>query len=137
MGSSLYNAGCDVVYHAAGRCGLGVIDAAKDAKQLVIGVDSNQDDVAPGTVLTSMVKHVDEAVYATIKDTLDSKFTAGTKVFDLKTNGVGLTDFKNTKDKVGDANIKKLDDVKQQIIDGKIVVPSTPEALAAFHAPKA
>jgi len=131
--TTLYSSGCDIVYHAAGRCGLGVITAAKESGKYVIGVDSDQDDQAPGSVLTSMVKHVDEAVFTTIKDTLDGKFTAGTKVFDLKSNGVGLTDFKYTKDKIGDANIKKIDDIKQQIIDGKIVVPSTPADLATYE----
>ncbi len=130
----LFNSGCDIVFHAAGRCGLGVITAAKEAGKLAIGVDSDQDDQAPGFVLTSMVKHVDEAVFATIKDVQDKKFTAGTKVFDLKSKGVGLTEFKNTKDKIGDANIKKVADISQQIVDGKIIVPSKTEDVAAFVA---
>jgi len=130
----LFNGGCDIVYHAAGRCGLGVITAAKESGKLAIGVDSNQDDQAPGSVLTSMVKHVDEAVFATIKDVQDNKFTPGTKVFDLKSKGVGLTEFKYTKDKIGDANIKKVNDISQQIVDGKIVVPSKTEDLPAYIA---
>ena len=130
----LFNGGCDIVYHAAGRCGLGVITAAKELGKYAIGVDSDQDDQAPGSVLTSMIKHVDEAVFATIKDTKDGKFTPGTKVFDLKSKGIGLSDFKYTKDKIGDATIKKVADVSQQIIDGKIVVPSKPEELDPYLA---
>ncbi len=130
----LFNGGCDIVYHAAGRCGLGVITAAQEQGKFAIGVDSDQDDQAKGFVLTSMVKHVDQAVYDTIKDVKDGKFTAGPQVFDLKSNGVGLTDFQYTKDKIGDANIKKVADIKQQIIDGKIVVPATPEDLAPYLA---
>lgn len=133
----LFDSGADVVYHAAGRCGLGVIDAAKDAKQLAIGVDGNQDDVAPGFVLTSMVKRVDNAVYETIKDTQDGKFTAGTKNYDLKGGGVSLTDFKNTKDRIGDAGLKKIDDISKRIISGEIKVPSTDDELAKFQTPKA
>ncbi len=128
----LFNGGADVVYHAAGRCGLGVIDAAKDAGKYAIGVDSDQDDVAPGSVLTSMIKRVDEAVYQTIKDVKDGTFAPGTKKYDLKANGVGLSDFKNTKDKIGQANIDKVNKVAEDIKSGKIVVPSKPEELDAY-----
>ena len=120
----LFNDGADIVYHAAGRCGVGVIEAAKEAKKFAIGVDSNQDDVAPGTVLTSMIKHCDEAVFQTIKDIKDGTFAPGTKVYDLKSKGVGLSDMKNTKDIVGAATIAKIDQVTKDIIDGKIVVPT-------------
>jgi basic membrane protein A len=130
--SVLFNDGADVVYHAAGRCGLGVIDAAKDAGKYAIGVDSDQDDVAPGVVLTSMIKHVDEAVYQTIKDVQDNTFSPGVKQYDLKSNGVGLSDFKYTKDKIGQANIDKLNKVADEIKSGKIVVPSKPDELDAY-----
>jgi basic membrane protein A len=130
----LFNGGCDIVFHAAGRCGMGVIGAAKDQGKFAIGVDSDQDDQAPGSVLTSMVKHVDEAVFQTIKDVKDNSFKAGTKQFDLKSKGVGLTEFKYTKDKIGDANIKQVNDISQQISDGKIVVPTKPEDLPAYLA---
>ena len=131
---SLFDSGCDVVYHAAGRCGLGVISAAKDADKFAIGVDSNQDGEAQGNVLTSMVKHVDVAVFDTIKDVKDGKFTAGVQRFDLKTKGVGLTDFQYTKDKIGEANIKKVADISQQIVDGKIKVPATEPELKTYLA---
>jgi basic membrane protein A and related proteins len=87
-------------------------------------VDSNQDDVAPGTVLTSMIKRCDEAVFQSIKDIIDGKFEAGMKVYDLKSKGVGLSDMKNTKAIVGDATIAKIAEITQQIVDGKIVVPT-------------
>jgi basic membrane protein A len=122
---TLYNGGADIVYHAAGRCGLGVIAAAKEANKYVIGVDSDQDDEAPGLVLTSMVKHVDEGVFQTIKDVQDGKFTAGVKRYDLAANGVGLTDFKNTKDKIGAANLAKVEAESKLIVSGKVVPPSS------------
>lgn len=131
----LFDGGADIVYHAAGRCGLGVIAAAKDAGKLAIGVDSNQDDVAPGYVLTSMVKHVDTAVFQTIKDVQDGKFTAGVHSYDLAAGGVGLTDFKNTKDKIGEDNIKKIDAVAAMIKSGEIKAPTTEAELASFKAP--
>lgn len=133
--STLFSAGADIVYHAAGRCGLGVIAAAKDAGKYAIGVDSDQDSQAPGSVLTSMVKHVDVAVAATIKDVKDGKFTPGLKRYDLASGAVGLTEFKYTKDKIGAENIAKLDKVKDLIVKGTIKVPSTQKELAAFTPP--
>ena len=135
MAQSLYSGGADVVYHAAGRCGLGVIDAARESEgKLAIGVDSDQDDQAKGKVLTSMVKHVDAAVFQTIKDVQDGKFTAGTKVYDLKADGVGLTDFRNTQDKLGADGMKRLDDAKKKIEDGTYKVPTTLADVPTFLA---
>ena len=128
----LFNGGADIVYQAAGKSGLGVINSAKEHKLFAIGVDSNQDDVAKGTVLTSMIKHVDQAVYQTIKDAATDKFTAGTKVYDLKTNGVGLSEMKNTKSIVGKDTMAKLLKVEDSIKKGAVVVPSTPEQLTAY-----
>ncbi len=121
----LFSSGADIVYSAAGRCGLGVINAAKDAGKYAIGVDSDQDDVAKGTVLTSMIKRVDNAVYNTIKDTVSDKFTPGQKIYSLKDNGVGLSEMKNTKDKIGKDNLAKIDAISAKIKDGSIKVPAT------------
>lgn len=128
----LFRDGADIVFCAAGRCGLGVIDAARESGKFAIGVDSNQDDVAKGTVLTSMLKRVDEAVYSTIKDVKEGKFSPGTRVYDLKSKGVGLSPMEFTKDKVGEANLKKVADVSAKIESGEIKVPSTPEEMTAF-----
>lgn len=130
----LFSQGADIVYHAAGRAGIGVINAAKQQGKLAIGVDSDQDDEAPGFVLTSMVKKVDEAVFETIKDVQAGNFTAGEKVYDLKSNGVGLTEMKHTKDKLPSDAMAKIEQVRKDIIDGKIKVPSTPQELDAFLA---
>ena len=120
----LFGSGADIVYHAAGRAGLGVLTAAKEKNLYAIGVDSDQDDIEPGHVLTSMIKHVDEGVFLTVKDLKDGKFTPGPVVYDLKVGGVGTSDFAHTKDIVGADNLKKLDDIKAKIIAGEIVVPS-------------
>lgn len=114
--------GADVIYHGAGATGIGVIDAARESKVLAIGVDSNQDDVAPGTVLTSMLKNVDVAVFETVKALKENIFEPGVKEFGVKENGVGLTDFKNTKEIMGEENLKKLEQIKADIAEGKIVV---------------
>lgn len=122
--ASLFGSGADVVYHAAGRCGIGVIEAAKASGKFAIGVDSDQDDVAPGSVLTSMIKRVDVAVFNTIKDVQDGTFSGGSKTYDLKGDGVGLSEMKNTKDKIPADVLAKLAEVKQAIIDGKTTVPT-------------
>ena len=112
--------GADVIYHAAAGTGLGVIDAAKENGVFAIGVDSNQDDVAPGTVLTSMIKNVDIAVFDTVKETQEGNFTPGQEVFGVKNDGVGLTDFRFTKDKIGEANLQRLQEIIEKIKSGEI-----------------
>jgi basic membrane protein A len=123
----LYSDGADIVFHAAGRAGLGVIEAAKEHKKYAIGVDSDQDGIAPGTVLTSMIKRVDNAVYQTISDAVNGTFTAGVKVQGLATDGVGYSDLVHTREAIGAENIEKLEKIKQQIIDGHILVPASAE----------
>jgi basic membrane protein A len=120
-----FDAGADVVYHAAGGSGLGVFQAAKAAKGLAIGVDSDQyltaaPDLQP-VIMTSMIKHVDVAVYDFIKSFVDGDTQTGTVTFDLKAGGV---DYSTSGGQVDDIK-SKLDDYKQQIIDGKITVPTT------------
>jgi len=120
-----FDAGADVVYHAAGGSGLGVFQAAKAAKGLAIGVDSDQYKTASADlqpfILTSMIKHVDVAVYSMIKSFVDGKPLTGTQVFDLKVGGV---DYSTSGGQVDDIK-SKLDDYKKQIIDGTIKVPTT------------
>src|SRR5258708_35404626 len=90
------NKGGDVIFTAAGNSGLGGFDAVEQAgKQndrathFVIGVDSNQNMVKPGFVLTSMVKRVDNSVYSIIQDVVNGKFKAGFHVYGLNEDGVG------------------------------------------------
>jgi basic membrane protein A len=89
LAKSQMDRGADVVYHAAGGTGLGVLRAAADAGKLGIGVDSNQDGLFPGHVLTSMLKRVDVATYNTFTDAKNGQFTPGVYVLGLKENGVG------------------------------------------------
>ncbi len=122
----MFQQGADVVYAAAGGSGGGVFTAAKAAGKMAIGVDSDQILTAPADVkdviITSMIKRVDVATFDFIKSVVEKKFTAGTKVYDLKVDGVG---YSLTGGKMDDIKAK-LDDFKQQIIDGKIVVPIKP-----------
>ncbi|MGV3616837.1 MAG: BMP family lipoprotein [Fimbriimonas sp.] len=130
---TLYAQGADIVYHASGRCGLGVIDAARESGKFAIGVDGDQDGEAKGNVLTSMVKRVDNAVFETIKDVKDGKFTGGKKSFDLAQGGVGLTEFAYTKDKIGAENLKKLEEITKRVAANEIKVPTNRAELTTFQ----
>jgi basic membrane protein A len=130
----LFSSGADIVYSAAGRAGLGVIGEAQDENKFAIGVDSDQDDVSKGHVLTSMVKHVDNAVYSTIQDLKNGKFTPGDTVYDLKAGGVGLSPMTYTKDIVGQKNLDKIKAISDDISSGKIKVPSTQAELDTYLA---
>jgi basic membrane protein A and related proteins len=129
----LYNGGADIIYSAAGKAGLGTADAVKSRDGCyMIGVDSDQDALLPGKVLTSMVKKVDVAVYTVAKALHDGKPMRGHVEFGLRDGAVGLTDFKYTKNAIGPENLERLARIERAIIDGKIVPPDTREALASF-----
>jgi len=120
----MYQGGADIVYHAAGGSGGGVFTAAKAAKKLAIGVDSDQALTAAADVrsviMTSMIKRVDVGVYTFIKSIKDGSFKAGNTVFDLKVDGVG---YATTGGMIDDIKAK-LEAYKADIISGKIVVPA-------------
>ena len=118
-------AGCDVIYVGAGASNMGVFDAAEEKKVLAIGVDSNQNGIKPGIILTSMVKKVDVAVYDTIVQAKAKKFVAGIVRFGLKDNGVELAMDANNAKLITASDRKELDEVKAAIMSGKIKVPTT------------
>ena len=114
--------GADVVYHAAGRSGLGVIQAAADAGKLAIGVDSNQNGLAPGSVLTSMLKRVDVATYQTLKDGLAGAFSAGVLSLGLAEDGVDWAQDEHNAGLLTDALKAAVEKAKADIIAGGIAV---------------
>ncbi|WP_422013914.1 BMP family lipoprotein [Roseateles sp.] len=109
--------GSDVVFAAAGGTGVGVYQAAKDAGKLAIGVDSNQNHLQPGTMLTSMVKRVDVAVYNVLK-----AWKPGVSVLGLKEGGVDYAVDDNNAKLLNPALKAKVDAVKADIIAGKVKV---------------
>jgi basic membrane protein A len=129
----LYDQGADIIYAAAGKGGLGAIDAAKQRSGVyVIGVDANQDALAPGKILTSMVKRVDVGVFRVCAALAHHRPLPGHLVLGLAQNGVGLTDFHYTRNVVTLPMINELAKLRTAIIEGKIVVPFTREGLASF-----
>jgi basic membrane protein A len=134
LANLLFNDGADIIYTAAGKVGLGAIDAARTRPPgyYIIGVDNDQDALAPGKILTSMVKHVDVAVYDAAKGIQDRRPLHGHVVLGLKEGGISLTDFKYTRSALSSENFATLKKLQQDIIDGRIVVPNTREALATW-----
>jgi basic membrane protein A len=122
LAQSQFDRGADVVYHAAGATGLGVIRAAADAGKLAIGVDSNQNGVAPGKVLTSMVKRVDVAAYETLKSAKDGTFKAGVNVLGIAEGGVDWAVDEHNKPLLTPAVIEAVEKARKQIKDGEIKV---------------
>ena len=122
----MFDGGADIVYHAAGGSGGGVFEAAADSGNLAIGVDSDQYNTADPSVqdviLTSMLKNVNVAVYEYLSQVNDGTFPSGVTRYDLSVDGVGYSTSGGQVDDIA----TKLDEYKQQIIDGTITVPTTP-----------
>lgn len=118
-----YNQGVDVIFVAAGASNSGVFDAAEEKKKLAIGVDSNQNWIKPGFILTSMLKRVDKAVYSTIEDLKNNKFTSGIVRYGLKDKGVDYSVDKHNEKLLNATERKKMEALKEEIIAGKIKVP--------------
>ncbi|MBM1558011.1 BMP family ABC transporter substrate-binding protein [Sulfitobacter mediterraneus] len=112
--------GADVVYAAAGGTGVGVLQTAADENILSIGVDSNQNHLHPGKVLTSMLKRVDVAVYNAMKNGADG--VTGSMVLGLAEEGVGYAMDDNNAPLVSDAMKASVEDARQKIIDGELEV---------------
>jgi basic membrane protein A len=114
--------GADVIYQAAGGTGIGVIRAAADAEKLAIGVDSNQNHLAPGSVLTSMLKRVDVAAYETMKDGMSGDFETGVRILGLAENGVGWALDENNEKLITDEMKTAIDSASAEIVAGDISV---------------
>lgn len=122
---SQYGRGARVIYHASGSTGLGVFEAARTVRGLAIGVDADQYAEAPGFVLTSMVKGIDAAVLDAIRRTRDGTFEGGVRQFGLAERGVGFVDDANNRALIPEPVRQRLAALRDSIIAGRIVVPST------------
>jgi len=122
LAQSQIDRGADVVYHAAGGTGVGVIQAAADAGKLAIGVDKNQNGLRPGSVLTSMLKRVDVAAYETFTDAKAGKFTAGLVTLGLAEGGVDWALDDNNASLITADMKTAVEKAKADIISGSIIV---------------
>ncbi|MFB5082722.1 BMP family lipoprotein [Symbiobacterium thermophilum] len=132
---TMFNTGADVIFHAAGGTGQGVIEAAKEKNLFAIGVDSDQNYLAPNNVLSSMIKRVDVAVYDVIKMALEGNFPGGQVVrLGLAENGVGYSDT-TLWDKMPEGTKAEVDKWAEAIKEGKVVVPETPQEADTWTPP--
>ena len=121
--------GADVIFTAAGNSGLGAFDAVEQAgtehgraTHFVIGVDSDQNGVKPGFVLTSMVKRVDNVVYDIVTQVVDGTFQGGMHVFGLESNAIGYVVDDYNRDLISPDAIRAAEDARKKIIAGQIKV---------------
>lgn len=122
---SQFQSGVNVIFHASGSTGLGVFEAARRRGKLAIGVDADQYAEAPGFILTSMVKGVDQAVFDAIRQVKDGTFHGGIFQLGLKEKGVDYIYDANNRALIPDSVHARVEALRQEIIGGKIVVPST------------
>ncbi len=122
LADSQFDRGADVVFAAAGATGLGVLQSAADSGKYSIGVDSNQNHIHPGSVLTSMVKRVDVAVNQVMQDAQAGNFTAGIQALGLAEDGVGYSVDEHNAALISDDIKAKVDQAAADIIAGKIEV---------------
>jgi basic membrane protein A and related proteins len=116
--------GSDVVYHASGSTGHGVFEAAADAHVLAIGVDADQYDERPGTVVTSMIKRGEVAVFDIVRDVVDGHFTGGMRVFGLSEDGVDYIHEGPHAAGIPDDVKKKVESLRADVIAKRVVIPS-------------
>jgi basic membrane protein A and related proteins len=122
LARSQFDRGADVVYAAAGATGLGVLQAAKDKGRLAIGVDSNQNYLHPGTILTSMVKRVDLAVYEAFKTARDGTWKPGVRILGVAEGGVGWALDQHNRALITPEMERRLTQARADIVSGKIKV---------------
>jgi len=128
LARSQFDRGVDVIYAAAGGTGVGVYQAAKDSGKLAIGVDSNQNYIHPGTMLTSMTKRVDVAIYDAWKTAMAGTWQAGFKVLGLAEEGVGYAVDEYNEHLLTADMRRRLDQARDDIISGKLKVTDYMEA---------
>lgn len=122
--TAMITKGADVIFHAAGATGLGVIEGCKEADIWAIGVDSDQSPLAPETILTSALKRVDNACYDATKKTILGTLEGGVETYDLAAGGV---DIAPTTDNLSKDVLEKIEKAKKDIIAGDLVVPKNQE----------
>ena len=131
IANQMYQKGADIVFHAAGGVGIGVIEAAKESNKYAIGVDMDQNHLAPDNVITSAVKKIDNATVAVLKELQEGTFPGGTnESYGLKEGGVGIAD--TTSKLVPQDILDEVKEIEAKIISGEITVPADLEEYKAL-----
>ena len=133
IANSMYQQGADIIFHAAGGVGNGLIEAAKEQNKWAIGVDRDQNDLAPDNVLTSAMKRVDNGIYNLSMQMIDGNFPGGNTItYGLAEGGVGIAP--SSSRHVPADILAEVDILQQKIIDGDFIVPNTLESYEAYTA---
>jgi basic membrane protein A and related proteins len=126
IANQMYKNGADIIFHAAGGVGDGLIEAAKEQGKFAIGVDKDQNSLAPDNVITSAMKRVDNAIYILSETLIDSTFPGGTNViYGLKEAGVSISPTSNVH--VPEDILDAVAELEAKIVAGEIVPPSNAE----------
>jgi basic membrane protein A len=137
LAKAMFDQGADIIYQVAGGTGQGVIEAAKETGRFAIGVDSDQDYLAPGRVLTSMIKRADTAVYQLVKRLVEGKLEGGVTLnFGLANNGVGISSMRYTRSIFTSTDLARIDQIRRDIISGKIKptdITTVPDPAAVYR----
>lgn len=128
LADALYSQGVDIIYAVAGLSGNGVIQAARTHNRYVIGVDADQDHMARGLILTSMMKRLDRASLMEVEKILSRRFQPGESPYNLKNGGVSLSPMRFTRDMIPEAIHRQLKLAESDIISGKLTVHRCEEA---------
>jgi basic membrane protein A len=118
-----YGRGADIIYHAAGKTGKGVFNAAREKGREAIGVDSDQYSDAPCCVITSMIKKVDVAVFDAARRVAEGTFSGGLLELGLADDGVGYVYDDNNRDKLAAETVERVEELRRAIIEGRVEVP--------------
>jgi basic membrane protein A len=133
LAARMFDAGDDVVYVVAGQAGLGAIDAVKTRSgRFVIGADANQDGLAPGKVLTSVIKRYDVAAERVCTEAVAQKPVSGHVVLGLADHGISLSDMRYTRGMIGAGSLARLARIRAAIVAGTLHPPATRAELATF-----
>lgn len=133
IATTFHDKGADVIFHAAGASGMGMFQAAQEQGFMAIGVNLNQNNVAPDYIVASMMKRVDSSAYYAIESTMNGNFEAGVKIMGVSDDGVGL-DMDGSNIAIPDSVLSKLDELKAFIASGELVVPETLDEVDTFLA---
>jgi basic membrane protein A len=117
--------GADIVFHAAGLTGLGTIQAASENDVLAIGVDVDQNSVAPDTVLTSAIKKIPESIYAVLETVANDNFQSGTVTYGLQDDATGIAPFHGFDDVVPQEVKDAVASAREGILAGEIEIAQT------------
>ena len=131
IATAFHDKGADVIFHAAGASGMGMFQAAQEQGFMAIGVNLNQNNVAPDHIVASMMKRVDSSAYYAIESTLNGNFEAGVKVMGVADQGVGL-DMEGSNIEVPASVTERLEELSAKIASGELVIPATLDEVDSF-----